>query len=482
MSSLDRSAIERQCRALFWDIYLPRGLAEVRDGMLLRCNYPANWTLVILELKQGDPVFDLAFSALSISRVGRSNHDARLVKESNKLYGRALKALQRALGDETRMHTDEMLAACSVLGLYEVFEGGCDFNQSVGWISHAEGVAGLIKLRGPLRHRHRQAHHFFLGARLPIIYSAIVRRKRTFLADHDWHEVPFQEAIKGYQERFVDLFTRLPGVLEDFDDLRARVHASTAQARITRLLSDCRTYQAQLTKWDQGRKQQSLPVSTAHEKPTPDDEYPWSTEWKWENHIFLNASLTYWSAQLVIAVTISQIECLLASLGFATPDAYERIASEQRRARRFAVCIAQAIPYALMPSMGTLGINYITFPLCLAFKQFVEFNEGAVCTWLMKVCNEIRRQGVRMDSLQAAVPSRKHQDNSSWTEPVVESHTNVLFDKDVSIIKKEDSASDEESNWSLSPTSVADDETFVPMFIYENPAKYYLDLTLVAPT
>lgn len=465
---------------MFWDIYLPRGVAEVRDGMLLRCNYPANWTSVVLELEQEDPVFDLAFSALSISRVGRSNHDTRLVKESNKLYGRALKSLQRALGDETRMHTDEILAACSVLGLYEIFEGGCDFNQSVGWISHAEGVAGLIKLRGPLRHRGRQAHHFFLGARPPIIYSAIVRRKSTFLADPDWHEIPFQQAIKGYQERFVDLFTQLPGLLEEFDRLRAKVHAPTAHAQITQLLSGCRAYQAQLTKWDQGRKQQSRPVSTKHEKSGSHDQYPWRIQWTWENHIFLNADLTYWSAQLVTAVTISQIECLLASLGFATHDAYNRIAGDQQRARRYAVSIAQAIPYALMPSMGALGINYITFPLCLAFKQFVESNEEVVCIWLMDVCNEIRRQGVRMGSFQGASSNNKRH-NSSWTKPSNTSHADEVLDATVRPSTGEERTSADDSSWSLSPTFVLDDKNFAPIFIYENPAKYYLDVTSIEP-
>lgn len=156
MPSLERGAIESQCRSMFWDLYLPHGIAEVHDGMLQRCNHPPNWTSILLELIQDEPALDLAFSALSISRVGRSNDDSRLVKESSKIYGRALKDLQRALLDPSRMRSEEVLAACSLLGLYEVFEGGDTLSKSVGWVSHAQGAARLIELRGPASHTKRQ--------------------------------------------------------------------------------------------------------------------------------------------------------------------------------------------------------------------------------------------------------------------------------------------------------------------------------------
>lgn len=183
MPSLDRTAIAAQCRALFWDLYLPHGIAEVHDDMLQPCNHPPNWTTILLEMSQNEPALEYAFSALSVSRVGRSNRDYRLVKESTKIYGRALKDLQRALADSSRMRTEEVLAACSLLGLYEVFEGGDALSKSVGWVSHAQGAARLLELRGPSDHIKRQVSclaNSYNGSRRILFAHGMLNAQLTF--------------------------------------------------------------------------------------------------------------------------------------------------------------------------------------------------------------------------------------------------------------------------------------------------------------
>lgn len=473
MPSLDRTAVDMQCRALFWDLYLPHGIAEVHDAMLMKCNHPPDWTSILLEMPQDEPALDLAFSALSVSRVGRSNQDLRLVKESTKVYGRALKDLQRALADSSRMQSEEVLAACSLLSLYEIFEGGDAMSKSVGWVSHAQGAARLIELRGPSQHINRQAHHVFLGARLPILFSAIVRRKRSFLADTEWLTVPWR-AISGktYHDVLVDHVTGIPGLLEQFDSLRGMSSPGTHH-KLNDLLLSCRELKNTMTKWEHAKKQLSRPVLIKH-KRQEDDIYPFQHEMSWENHLFLNASLVYWSAQLVVSVTISQIELLLASLGFSRSDTYASTTTSQQEARQFATCIAQSIPYALMPDMGALGINHITFPICLAFAHFTESNEERICAWLVKVSNDMRRQGIRIRPFDDPAMANYHRDTVYPGNPARDNKNDVVTGVALTSTSESNEA---QSEWPLSPSSAPNGANFISTFIYENPAKYYCDRT-----
>ena len=473
MPSLDRTAVDLQCRALFWDLYLPHGIAEVHDAMLAKCNHPPNWTSVLLEMQKDEPALDLAFSALSISRVGRSNQDVRLVKESTKIYGRALKDLQKALADLSRSQSEEVLAACSLLGLYEVFEGGDAMNKSVGWVSHAQGAARLIEMRGPSRHIKRQAHHVFLGARLPILFSALVRRKCTFLANIEWLTIPWRIMPgKTYHDVLIDHATKIPGLLEQYDSLRAGSSSHTRHA-LNELLHSCQDLKDTLTTWEHGKKQLSRPVLIKHE-PQEDDFYPFSHEMSWENHLFFNASLVYWSAQLVVSVTINQIELLLASLGFPRADIRSSTATNQQQARQFAICIAQSVPYALMPDMGALGIYHITFPLCLAFAHFTEGNEERICAWLVQVNNDMRLQGLRLRPFDDPAVSNHHRDNCYPGNPARDNKNDVV----TGVALTSTSISPEiKGGWPLSPSSAPNGGSFISTFIYENPAKYYYDST-----
>lgn len=467
--SLNRTAVDHQCQALFWDLYLPYGAAEVNNAMLSRCDHVPNWTSIVLELPQDEPALNLAFSALSVSRVGRSNNDLRLVKESTKIYGRALKDLQKALYDESRMRTVEVLAACSILGLYEVFEGGDAMDQSVGWISHAAGAARLIEGRGPHRHVERQSHHIFLGARLPILFSAILRRKKTFLAQQEWLSVPWQSMpCKTPHDVLIDLAVNIPGLLEEFDVLSSS-SGSRSHVGLQYLLKSFVKIKDALTSWDHRRRLFARPVLNAH-KHREGDIYPFSQEMSWKNHFFFNASIVYWAVQLVTAMTITQIELFLTSLGFPRQSVHTSTTTNQQRAHQYATCIAQSVPYALMPEMGSLGISYIAFPLCLAFQHFTQVGEEHTCGWLMEICNSLRRQGVRLRSFDHPFKSSKHGDVLDVVE-----HGNTAIKSGISGIpsaKTEDNDSTSEHCPSLSP-AVAPFENDEPLFIYENPAKYY---------
>lgn len=471
VSSLNRGSVDIQCRSLFWDLYLPHGIAEVHDDMLDRCKHPPNWTCVIPELSLTEPCLDLAFSALSISRVGRSNNDMRLVKESTRLYGRALKDLQKVLYDSSRMHSPEVLAACSVLGLYEIFEGGDAMNRSVGWVSHAAGAARLIEVRGPHDHVERQSHQLFLGARLPILFSAILRRKKTFLARQEWLSIPWQSMpCKTPHDVMVDIAVDLPGLLEKFDLLRSS-SAPQTHTDLQDLLESCNELQENLTLWEHNKKSFARPFLVTH-KHGKGDLYPFDQDMSWGNHIFFNASLVYWAVQLVVSMTITQIEVLLASLGFPSRTLYPSTTSNQQHAHQHATCIAQSIPYALMSDMGALGINHIAFPLCLAFQHFTQTGDERICAWLTDICNNFRRQGVRLRPFDDPLNADQNPQTFSSRHTNSEKVSNTT-----SVGGSSDTDDDHEDSeqWLRSPSDMLAGSSFKSIFVYENPAKYYVD-------
>ena len=226
---------------------MPHGDCIVRDEYILRCGHPMNWTEIVNEFPQEEACLESAFSALTISRVGKDNKDDRLVREGTKLYGRALKEMQLALLDMGRMHSDEVLTASMLLGLYESFEGSTLNSRS--WLSHAQGAAHLIELRGPERHRNRQAHQVFLGSRVPTLYAAILQRQPTYLASHEWKTIPWENQHRTYGDWLIDTAIVIPGYLNELDTLCTGIPDQKSYLKKTELMHNLAQTQKAMDIW-----------------------------------------------------------------------------------------------------------------------------------------------------------------------------------------------------------------------------------------
>jgi hypothetical protein len=101
--------------------------------------------------------------AIALARLGMLMNDQSLVQESLYHYTHGLSLLQQALWDPKLMYSDETLAACMLLALYEVFE--CPSETKAGYLSHYNGCAKLVQLRGPELHTYGLGHSVFLGFR-----------------------------------------------------------------------------------------------------------------------------------------------------------------------------------------------------------------------------------------------------------------------------------------------------------------------------
>ena len=130
-----------------------------------------NWMGSVSQLPDQPPALTTAMLAISLSQIGKLNHDEYLGKESLKHYTIGLKELQKALYDPSQMNTDETLAACLLLSMYELLE--CPAGDKSAYATHNKGCARLMQVRGPKAFRKGLAHSLFLAIRPQCVRLAL---------------------------------------------------------------------------------------------------------------------------------------------------------------------------------------------------------------------------------------------------------------------------------------------------------------------
>ncbi len=131
------------------------------------------WLHELADLPIKPPVLSTAILCLSTARLAKKKADQSLTQESLVLYTNGLWQVQKALWDPEQMYSDATLAACLLLSLYELYE--CPAGDKGGYISHCDGCARLVQMRGPLRHTEGLGHTLFLAFRMQGILQALER-------------------------------------------------------------------------------------------------------------------------------------------------------------------------------------------------------------------------------------------------------------------------------------------------------------------
>lgn len=441
---------------------MPHGDCIVRDEYILRCGHPMNWTEMVNEFPQEESCLESAFSALTISRVGKDNKDDRLVREGTRLYGRALKEMQMALFDMTRMHSDEVLTASMLLGLYESFEGSNLNSRS--WLSHAQGAANLIELRGPERHRNRQAHQVFLGSRVPTLYAAILQRQPTYLARPEWKTIPWENQHRTYGDWLIDTAIVIPGYLNELDNLCTGRPDQETYLEKTELMHNLAQTQKAMDIWKSCVKADAIPKEIQHEPTGPNDKFPFAREIHFDNHLFLGAHAIYYCCSLVIAEAAESLFTELALYDTRDPTIWSL--AELFVPRQHAMWIAQSIPYCIQPDMGALGGIIINFPANLALRYFERVGEVRVMAWLADAFDDMRIRGLSDSSPPAP---RKHERRISELEAKMRGASRS------SPGARSDTTESSSDGDSPLPTNAADKTAVAVRFVHEEPSRYYTD-------
>lgn len=167
--------------------YVPLGQFEEADRR--------SWLHELAMVAEKPPVLVTSMLCMSMSWLGKAQGDESLRHTALSLYTKGLKELQQSLWDPQQMYSDATLAACLLLGIYELY--ACPGGDRRGYISHCSGCERLVQLRGPEAHREGLGHALFLAFRVQGICTALEVQRPTFLAEKTWIEVPWQSPAKG---------------------------------------------------------------------------------------------------------------------------------------------------------------------------------------------------------------------------------------------------------------------------------------------
>lgn len=155
-SLIPHTAFRQQLLSKFIDGYIP----ITRLG----ANGQNSWLHMLPELPTLTKALEISIMAVCTARWGREIDNLALIKESLNLYTQGLRQLQIALCDSELRYKDETLGACMALAMYEVME--CPSDSRHAYVTHQQGCARLVQVRGPEAHSSGLGHQIFLSFRI----------------------------------------------------------------------------------------------------------------------------------------------------------------------------------------------------------------------------------------------------------------------------------------------------------------------------
>ncbi|KAF2432966.1 hypothetical protein EJ08DRAFT_732035 [Tothia fuscella] len=225
--SLIAAGQRQQMFVAYFDQFHPSLSSTHTDG--------SAWMKYLLTIPCPSKALEKAGHAVSLARLGAATGCQQMQKENLELYTQALQSTQRALWDSKQVYSDEVLEACMFLAVYEVFE--CPNGTREAFLSHHNGCAKLIRMRGPSAFSDGFAHSIFQGFRLISSLEAL-QSKDTFLSDQGWRDIPFAKVPKVPLQSLLDLILDGPKILERVEILNATAKEKKAACTVD-LIKDC---------------------------------------------------------------------------------------------------------------------------------------------------------------------------------------------------------------------------------------------------
>ncbi|KAL8716403.1 MAG: hypothetical protein Q9220_000310 [cf. Caloplaca sp. 1 TL-2023] len=323
--ALSRTAFEAKSVSLFWNIYFPANEhLALRSGPLGINNL--NWISALRNMDLDDSALRPALLAVSLARIGQSYTDNPMAKQALKLYGTALREMNRALQDENRIQTDEILAAGKLMAAYEII-------------------------------------------------TAIITRTPNFFTTDQWTTLPFEIQPKDPSDELHDVMATLPSLFAEYDLLAMNPNMDRAQHRLTRLFGQSRATNQALRQWHatlNARLPKPLPFAIRLMADVANDpDHDRFFAFKVCDHALAATVTLYWAG---CSLLHSLIQKVFASLHSAGVTHLSRALPQDIDPRPFIASIAHSIAYFAQPEMGIWGAQEIGFPLGVALTYY------ATCT------------------------------------------------------------------------------------------------------
>ncbi|WPH04792.1 Hypothetical protein R9X50_00768800 [Acrodontium crateriforme] len=254
--SLSHTAYQARVIGLFWSLYLPNGKALPEQ---LASISVGGWIEAMRESELRNSIVGKTLLSLALRLVGRRDEVNWMNEQSRRLYGEALHgvcrtiALRQPQGEETML----LLPAIRSLSLIEAIESTKTEHKAQNWQTHNLGEYDLFQMNPPSFYATGRAHQLFLDARLSLIMTLLIKRKKAFFAEAEWKTVPWLLNKKSPKDHLIDILCDIPSLYEQLDAF-AQVKASPLMNKASPLMnkikkqgliSTCRDLEARLTQW-----------------------------------------------------------------------------------------------------------------------------------------------------------------------------------------------------------------------------------------
>lgn len=153
-------------RNVFKDQFFSLFLAHIYPGA---CDsnslvVESNWVIDTLRLPSLSPALENASLAVCAARLGKRDDKPALVHKSLSLYTQSLREFQKEVAVAASRRSDQTLAACMMMLMYEVSE--CPGRTPDAYQCHYNAVMKLLELRGPEGHRSGLPHSVLQSLRV----------------------------------------------------------------------------------------------------------------------------------------------------------------------------------------------------------------------------------------------------------------------------------------------------------------------------
>ncbi|KAL9608092.1 MAG: hypothetical protein Q9167_007054 [Letrouitia subvulpina] len=388
------ASYRQQLFSLFLDCYFPRDVLEQQKP----------WFAQLFELSSPTKAVEFSTMAVCSAKLGRLNDDRILSQESLSLYAQGLKELQKALWNNKLMHSDETLAACMALAMYELME--CPAGDRYGYVSHQNGCARMIQLRGAKAYRTGIGHKIFQTFRLQNILQSLEQHRSTYLSEPDWATIPFEESGKDLWNQVLDYVARAPRILGQTD--KFKYIPIIARLPLTlEIIDECWKIDAELEKLEQklNANMQEPPytiqISAMAERFSSNlsisNAFP--TVFYFPNLRMASTMILYWAILLILWTGMSALYTQVTIIKMMDPSAASvELPFLGHRTGFIAVArnILQSFEYCMQDSMREMGPSTLAAPLDIVVETLKDYPQySQEVAWAEEALGIISQRSLR---------------------------------------------------------------------------------------
>ncbi|CAK1368063.1 unnamed protein product [Cercospora beticola] len=359
------------------------------------------------------PEVSQALDALCLVQVGSIYHDQTLLKQSVRMYAKALAGLVRTLGNSdtsTFVTDDYVLATVILLASCEFFDEISQMGE--GWTKHLRGAQQLLKARGAMSIKTKMSLMLYSNMRHGGLSHALIARKGTFLGQPEWRAIAWRDEICDASTPFYEYALQVPGLLERWDDY-AQVAEKSVEA-LDAFLAEASVLERGLRLWFEDFRLQAKSSGRSLYTLTHIEEFqPFcklisdrtlDKAFLFSSFMVAYLASVYWDVMHFLRTTTKAMHHARYQ---AKPDWFPSAeeAVTQDELMEYVMNMMRCFPFFCEPTSSSTGQIGIFLPLRTAAFYCLEHGHWNLLKWLGAVRDGIFTKGMRPPSVRESRPA-----------------------------------------------------------------------------